>query len=86
MGPMNQKFWRLGRRIAIAVGGSAVILAGIVLAMPLVPGPGLALILLGLGILSLEFERPRIWLAYLKAKGIKLKDRVTRRGSRSGDG
>jgi hypothetical protein len=83
---MNQNVLRLGRRIGIALGGGVVILAGIVLAVPLVPGPGLALIVLGLGILSLEFERPRIWLAYLKAKGIKVRDRVTRRGSRSGGG
>jgi hypothetical protein len=83
---MHQKVWRLGRRIGIAVGGGVVIIAGIVLAMPLVPGPGIALILLGLGILSLEFERPRRWMVRIKARGVKLRDWATHRGSRSGDG
>ncbi len=82
---MNRKFLRLGRRIGIAIAGGAVILAGVVLSIPLVPGPGFALILLGLGILSLEFERPRLWLAYLKAKGIALRDSFRRWRSRSRD-
>lgn len=73
---MNPRVRRLLRRVAIAVAGGTVVFAGCVLAMPLVPGPGLALILLGLGILSLEFERPRIWLAHVKEKGVKLKDWV----------
>jgi hypothetical protein len=73
---------RLGRRIAIAVAGGAVVLVGAILAMPLVPGPGIPLILLGLGILSLEFERPRIWLAHLKARGVQLKERLKARRSR----
>jgi Putative transmembrane protein (PGPGW) len=73
---------RLGRRIAIAVAGGAVVFVGAILAMPLVPGPGIPLILLGLGILSLEFERPRIWLAHLKARGVQLKERLKARRSR----
>lgn len=83
---MQKQVWRLGRRIGIAVAGGAVILAGAILAIPLVPGPGIVLILLGLGILSLEFQRPRIWLDRIKAKGVDLKHRVTRGRSRSRDG
>ena len=67
---------RLGRRIAIAILGGLLILAGVVLSLPLVPGPGFAVILLGLGVLSLEFERPRHWLAWLKQRFRKLADRV----------
>ena len=59
---------RLGRRIGIAIAGGVVVAAGVVLAVPLVPGPGLLLIALGLGILSLEFERPRVWLAAMKRR------------------
>jgi len=33
-------------------------------------------IALGLAILALEFERPRVWLARMKAKGLELKDKV----------
>ena len=43
------------------------------LSVPFVPGPGLFVMLLGLGILSLEFQRPRIWLARMKAEGLKPK-------------
>ncbi len=73
---MHTHVLRAGRRIAIAVAGGLVMLVGLVLAVPLVPGPGLALMFLGLAILSLEFERPRMWLARLKARGIQLKERV----------
>jgi len=71
---------RLGRRIGIAIAGGAVIAAGA--AMLVLPGPGLVVIALGLGILSLEFERPRVWLARLKAKGVDLKHRYDNRRSR----
>jgi hypothetical protein len=83
---MHQQVRRLGRRIAIALGGGLLVAAGLILAIPLVPGPGILLILAGLGILSLEFERPRIWLATLKAKGRGVAQRLVRRRSRSDDG
>jgi hypothetical protein len=75
---------RLGRRIGIAIVGGLLVLVGVILSMPLVPGPGFAVILLGLGVLSLEFERPRIWLDWLKSRFRKLADRV--RKSPPGDG
>jgi hypothetical protein len=75
---------RLGRRIGIAIAGGAVIAAGA--AMLVLPGPGLVVIALGLGILSLEFERPRVWLARLKAKGLDLKHRYIDKRSRGGRG
>jgi hypothetical protein len=37
------------------------------------PGPAIVVIPLGLGILSLEFERPRIWMAWLKARAVRLR-------------
>jgi membrane protease YdiL (CAAX protease family) len=74
---MHRHFLRLGRRIGIAIAGGAVILAGV--AMLALPGPGIVTILLGLAILSQEFERPRRWLAHLKARGLELKDRVLRK-------
>jgi uncharacterized protein (TIGR02611 family) len=42
-------------RIAVATLGFLVILAGLVLSLPLVPGPGVLVIALGLAILALEF-------------------------------
>jgi len=71
-----------GSGIGIAIAGGAVITAGV--AMLALPGPGIVTILLGLAILSQEFERPRIWLAHLKARGIKLKDRVLHKEPKSG--
>jgi uncharacterized protein (TIGR02611 family) len=71
---MQQQVMRLGRRIGIAIAGGAVITAGVVL-LPL-PGPGTLVILLGLAILSQEFERPRVWLARIKARGVMLKNKV----------
>jgi Flp pilus assembly protein TadB len=44
-------------RIVFAVFAVLVVLAGIVLSLPFVPGPGLLLIAIGLGMLALEFER-----------------------------
>ncbi len=43
-------------RVAFAVSGFLVLVAGIVLALPLVPGPGLLLVAIGLGMLALEFS------------------------------
>jgi uncharacterized protein (TIGR02611 family) len=42
-------------RIAVATLGFLVIIAGLVLSLPLVPGPGVLLIAVGLAILALEF-------------------------------
>jgi len=46
---------RLGRFVL----GLVLLLAGAVLSLPLVPGPGLLLVVLGLGFLSHEFEWAR---------------------------
>jgi hypothetical protein len=74
------RFWR---RVGIAIGGGLLVLAGAILSLPLVPGPGFLLVLAGLGVLSLEFERPRIWLAALKRRFKGLTQRV--RGKSSSD-
>jgi Putative transmembrane protein (PGPGW) len=71
---MQRQVIRLGRRIGIAIAGGAVTAAGV--AMLVLPGPGIVVIALGLAILALEFERPRVWLARMKAKGLELKDKV----------
>ena len=44
-------------RAAVVVFGVLVILVGIVLSGPGVPGPGFLVILIGLGFLALEFDR-----------------------------
>jgi uncharacterized protein (TIGR02611 family) len=42
-------------RIAFGVAAALVLLAGIILSLPLVPGPGLPLVAIGLAMLALEF-------------------------------
>lgn len=74
---MIQRVLRLGKRIGIAIAGAVVVLAGVV--MLVIPGPGILTIALGLGILSLEFERPRVWLQRMKDKGIAIKDKFLHR-------
>ncbi len=74
---MHHQVMRLGRRIGIAIAGGAVIAAGV--AMLALPGPGILTIVLGLAILSQEFEWPRIWLARLKARGVQLKEQIVSR-------
>jgi len=45
--------------------GIVLIVLGIVLSLPLVPGPGLLLVFGGLTVLSTEFEWARRWRTYL---------------------
>lgn len=49
-------------RLSFAIGGFTVLITGIVLALPLVPGPGLLLIVVGLAMLALEFAWAERWL------------------------
>jgi uncharacterized protein (TIGR02611 family) len=44
-------------RAGVVVLGCLVVLAGVVMSGPGVPGPGIATILVGLGLLALEFDR-----------------------------
>lgn len=54
------------RRLAIALFGGAILLLGLVM-IPL-PGPGLLVIPLGLGILALEFSWAARWLQAARAR------------------
>jgi Flp pilus assembly protein TadB len=60
------------RRLIVLVIGGTVLLAGIV--MLVVPGPGLIVIPLGLGILAIEFAWAGRLLRKFKQKGIGLRD------------
>jgi multisubunit Na+/H+ antiporter MnhB subunit len=44
-------------RVVFAIGGVLVILLGLLLSLPGVPGPGILLLVVGLGMLALEFDR-----------------------------
>jgi tellurite resistance protein TerC len=62
---LGKRGYQLARRIAIAVIGGTVVLAGVI--MLVTPGPGLVVIPLGLAILAVEFAWARHWLNRLKA-------------------
>lgn len=61
-------------KIILITVGFAVLLAGV--AMLVLPGPGIATILVGMGILSLELSLFATWLKKLKAHFCSLKRRV----------
>ena len=44
-------------RIAFGAAGVIVVIGGLLLSLPGIPGPGIVLIALGLGMLALEFDR-----------------------------
>jgi uncharacterized protein (TIGR02611 family) len=66
-----------GKRIAVTVAGFVVLALGV--AMLVLPGPGLVLILLGLGILSSEYVWAQRLLRKAKEKAEQAKDAVLRR-------
>lgn len=68
---------RWSRRIGIAIVGGLVLAVGI--AMIVLPGPAFIVIPMGLGILSLEFERPRLWLAQVRARAAATSARLRRK-------
>lgn len=54
------------KRVAVAIGGGLVLLAGIV--MIVLPGPAFIVIPIGLGILAMEFEWAQRWLHWVRSK------------------
>jgi uncharacterized protein (TIGR02611 family) len=58
--------------------GSIVILVGLALSLPGVPGPGLVLVAVGLGMLALEFDRAERLLEKVLLRLERLSDRAQR--------
>jgi uncharacterized protein (TIGR02611 family) len=63
-------------RAAVVVLGFLIVLAGIVMSGPGVPGPGIAVILVGLGFLALEFDRAERLLERAIVWADRAKDRA----------
>jgi uncharacterized protein (TIGR02611 family) len=74
--------YRLARRIAVAVIGSSLLLAGV--AMLVLPGPGWAGVALGLAVLGLEFAWARRWLAQVRKHGSRALEALLRRRRENG--
>ena len=60
---MHQMLHRGKRLLRIVVGGFCL-LAGLIMAIPLVPGPGILFILIGLGLLAVDF----VWAEKLHSR------------------
>lgn len=56
--------YRLARRIAVLIIGGTILLVGV--ALLVLPGPGIVVLAVGLGILSIEFAWARRWLARVR--------------------
>lgn len=52
--------YKLARRIVVAVIGGTMLVGGVI--MLVTPGPGIAIVLLGLAILAVEFAWAKLWL------------------------
>ena len=66
-------------RISVAAGGALLIVAGLLLSAPGVPGPGLLIVAAGLALLALEFDRAE----RLLERAILWADRLRRRAERT---
>ena len=66
------------RRVFLIIAGFTLLLAGAV--MLVTPGPGVVVILLGLGLLAAEFVWAQRLMERIKHEGGRLKDAVWRQG------
>ena len=65
-------------RAGVVLLGTLIVLAGIVMSGPGVPGPSIAVILVGLGFLALEFDRAERLLEKVIAWGERAAERTER--------
>ncbi len=73
--------YKVAKRIAIGIVGGTVLLLGVV--MIVTPGPGIPAILVGLGILGIEFAWARIWLKKAKAKAEAMARNITNKNGKN---
>jgi uncharacterized protein (TIGR02611 family) len=64
------------QRAAVVVAGVLIVIAGIVMSGPGVPGPGIVTILIGLGFLALEFDWAERWMEKVIIWGDRAADRA----------
>jgi uncharacterized protein (TIGR02611 family) len=72
-----QAFARVARRGGVFVVGVTLLVAGA--AMLVLPGPGIATVLLGLVVLAKEFHWARRVLAWMRRRAVDLKDQAQAR-------
>ena len=72
------------KRVLRITSGILLLIVGLVLMVPGVPGPGLLLIFLGLSVLAVDFVWAHRAKTYLKAQGDKVVSKVRRRFRKDG--
>jgi uncharacterized protein (TIGR02611 family) len=77
MDPLLQTVVRAIRRGGVFLTGTTLLIAGT--AMLVLPGPGIAVILLGLVVLSAEFKWAQRTLAWVRERGRTVKDQAQAR-------
>jgi uncharacterized protein (TIGR02611 family) len=73
--------YKVAKRIAIGIVGGTVVLLGVI--MMVTPGPGIPAILVGLGILGVEFAWARIWLKKAKVKAQEMARNITNKNGKN---
>jgi tellurite resistance protein TerC len=68
---------RQGKKLVRLVVGAVLVIAGLALALPGIPGPGIAVVVLGLSILSVDFEFARRLLDRMKESARRVFKRRT---------
>jgi hypothetical protein len=74
------KTLKIAKRLIIVVFGFTLLIIGIFLAIPGVPGPGIFVVWGGLAILAAEFLWARKLLKKIQTHGVRLRDLIFRRG------
>lgn len=69
---------RSAKRVAITILGFAVILAGLALSLPGIPGPGILVIIAGLAVLATEYAWARRVLDRARDRARRAAERVRR--------
>ncbi len=80
MAPALHGFARQAWRVLVLVVGLALVAVGLV--MLVTPGPGIALVLAGLALLSTEFAWAKRLLAWFRARFSAARDQVRKRTTR----
>jgi uncharacterized protein (TIGR02611 family) len=67
---------RSGRRIGVTVLGILLVIAGIILMLPLVPGPGFLVLLAGLSVLATEYTWAEVMLDKVKERARRVRHKL----------
>ncbi|HEV2766738.1 MAG TPA: PGPGW domain-containing protein [Acidimicrobiales bacterium] len=78
-----ERMGRNARRVAVAVGGGALIIVGV--ALLALPGPGMVVIVAGLAVLATEFPWAKSWLAAARRRARGAGDALRQRARRTQD-